>query len=190
MGATSGRGKRPVAGRKREVRHVTPDACRPAGREAPVVLALGAPLRFTAAAESSQLCKSVNLGVQAVEVAELGLVLGVVTLLFLRFSVVGPKTQPKYQHSGTFSAVPPLSRVSEREPLRRGAGALECEPGWAVGREARGGQVTHRRPHDQTNRPPRASGVCRGGEGTAPPLGFRGRGKKANELVISLFSRV
>lgn len=56
-----------------------------AGREAPVVLALGAPLRFTAAAESSQLCKSVNLGVQAVEVAELGLVLGVVTLLFLRF---------------------------------------------------------------------------------------------------------
>nr|KAF6485473.1 hypothetical protein HJG63_010663 [Rousettus aegyptiacus] len=130
-----------------------------AGREAPVVLALGAPLRFTAAAESSQL-------------------------------FVGPKTQPKYQHSGTFSAVPPLSRVSEREPLRRGAGALECEPGWAVGREARGGQVTHRRPHDQTNRPPRASGVCRGGEGTAPPLGFRGRGKKANELVISLFSRV
>lgn len=161
-----------------------------AGREAPVVLALGAPLRFTAAAESSQLCKSVNLGVQAVEVAELGLVLGVVTLLFLRFSVVGPKTQPKYQHSGTFSAVPPLSRVSEREPLRRGAGALECEPGWAVGREARGGQVTRRRPHDQTNRPPRASGVCRGGEGTAPPLGFRRRGKKANELVISLFSRV
>nr|KAF6485474.1 hypothetical protein HJG63_010663 [Rousettus aegyptiacus] len=32
MGATSGRGKRPVAGRKREVRHVTPDACRPAWR--------------------------------------------------------------------------------------------------------------------------------------------------------------
>lgn len=148
-----------------------------AGREAPVVLALGAPLRFTGAAESSQLCKSVNLGVQAVEVAELGLVLGVVTLLFLRFSVVGPKTQPKYQHSGTFSAVPPLSRVSEREPLRRGAGALECEPGWAVGREARGGQVTHRRPHDQIDLHARL--VCVGEErGQRHPLDLEGEEKR------------
>lgn len=78
-----------------------------------------------------------------------------------------------------------MSRVSEREPLRRGAGALECEPGWAVGREARGSQVTRRRAQadlprgsDEANRPPRARGVCGGGEGTAPPFGFRGRGKK------------
>lgn len=87
MGATSGRGKRPVAGRKREVRHVTPDACRPAWRGGkPRWCSLWAPPCVSQRlAESSQLCKSVNLGVQAVEVAELGLVLGVVTLLFLRF---------------------------------------------------------------------------------------------------------
>lgn len=52
-----------------------PDAGRQtggAGREALVVPAMGAPSRLTEAAEFRQVCKSVNLGAQAVEVAELG----------------------------------------------------------------------------------------------------------------------
>lgn len=44
------------------------------GREARVILVLGAPSRLTAAAESHQICKSVNLGAQAVDVAEHALV--------------------------------------------------------------------------------------------------------------------
>lgn len=105
MGATSGRGKRPVAGREREVRHVTPDASRPAWRGGkPRWCSLWAPPCVSQRLLSPVNCVSrlVNLCVQVVEVAELRLVLGVVTLLFIRFSVVGSKTQPEYQHSGTF----------------------------------------------------------------------------------------
>ena len=91
-----------------------PDAGRPtagAGRKALVVPAMGAPSRLTEAAESRQVCKSVNLGTQAVEVAELALVQGLVTLLIIRFSVAGLRTQEPEWWLGSLSAVPPAQSI-------------------------------------------------------------------------------
>ena len=52
-------------------------------REVWVVLVLSSPSRLAVAAEFGRVWQSVNLGVQAMEVIELGLVRGVMTLLLL-----------------------------------------------------------------------------------------------------------
>lgn len=76
-----------------------------------MVPATGAPSRLTEAAEFRQVCKSVNLGAQAVEVAELALVQGLVTLLIIRFSVAGLRTQEPEWWLGSFSAVRPARSI-------------------------------------------------------------------------------
>lgn len=92
-----------------------------------MVPALGGSSQLLAATEPRQECKLVNLGVQAVEVEELGSVRGVVMLLILSFLVLGLRTQPECQRARCFSADPSaqsivkrVSEISEREPLSRG----------------------------------------------------------------------
>lgn len=76
-----------------------------------MIPAMGAPSRFAQTAEFRQVCKWVNPGSQAVEVAELESLRGVLTLLILRFSVAGLRTQSRSARLGLLSLPPAQSTV-------------------------------------------------------------------------------